>query len=180
MSVVDNSQRSNACGGLEVDFYWYHGGGGTTDDHIALAVDALMAAIKTPACRLWNPYNERLTRAMFKKRLEKAAQGKLRPPQELKSLRGADILFEIRWTDVNVHERPTDGPERHITVEVRLIHAQPYDALGLCILGLHAHEKTIIIDDEKATKDIQDGQIDIAERRLLSGRSECWGVTRRR
>lgn len=180
MSVADNSPKSNACRGLEVDFYWYHGGGGTAADHIALAVDALMAAIKAPSCRLWNPYNERLTRAMFRKRLEKAAQGRLRPPYELKSLRGGDTLFEIRWNDVNIHERPTGGPERHTSVEVRLIHAQPYDDLGLCILGLHAHEKVIVEDDEEATKALQDDQIDIAAQRFLSGRNDCWGVTRRR
>ena len=100
-------------------------------------------------------------------------------PKEIKSLRAGDILFEIRWAGIPVHECPPTGPERHTTAEVRLIHAQPYDELGLCVLGLHAHEKAIIDGDAQATKRLQDDQIDLAEQRFSSGRSTCWGVQRR-
>lgn len=48
MSVADNSSRSNACLDLPADFYWYGGGNGTAQEHISLAVNALMAAIKEP------------------------------------------------------------------------------------------------------------------------------------
>lgn len=51
MSVADDSSRSNACLGLPADFYWYGGGIGTAQEHISLAVNALMAAIKKPANR---------------------------------------------------------------------------------------------------------------------------------
>lgn len=124
-------------------------------------------------------YNEAITRADFKKRLEKAARGGLQPPGEIKSLRAGDILFEIRWAGIPVHERPPTGLEHHTTAEVRLIHAQPYDELGLCVLGLHAHEKAIIDGDAQATKRLQDYQIDLAEQLFYSGRSTCWGVQRR-
>ena len=143
MSVADNSSRSNACLDLPADFYWYGGGNGTAQEHISLAVEALMGAISAPANRRLHPYQEKLNRALFRKRLEKAAQGKLRPPRELKSLRGGATLFEIRWRDIRVHEVNRLG----IGVEVRLIHAQP-EQLDRCILGLHAHEKVII----KATR----------------------------
>ena len=179
MSVADNSPRSNACLDLPVDFYWYGGGNGTAQEHISLAVNALMAAIKVPTNRRWNPYQETMIRATFRKRLEKAAQGKLRPPGELKSLRGGATLFEIRWRDINVREVDPLGNESYAQVEIRLIHAQPYDQLGLCILGLHAHEKTIIKGDRVATKARQDAEIDFAESRLISGYSTCWGVERR-
>ena len=159
VSTVANSSKSNACLRLPVDFYWYGGGDGTQKQHIALAVEALMAALK--------------------KRLETAARGELQPPKEIKSLRAGDILFEIRWAGIPVHECPPTGPERHTTAEVRLIHAQPYDELGLCVLGLHAHEKAIIDGDAQATKRLQDDQIDLAEQRFSSGRSTCWGVQRR-
>ena len=176
MSVADDSSRSNACLGLPTDFYWYGGGNGTAQQHISLAVNALMAAIKKPANRRWNPYLDQINRAHFKKRLERAAKGKLYPPEELKSLRGNDVLFEIRWSqgEISVNEVNRVG----IPVEVRLIHAQP-EKLGLCILGLHAHEKVIVEGDPAATKAAQDAEIGIAESLLNSGYSTCWGVERR-
>nr|WP_300338189.1 hypothetical protein [Actinomyces sp.] len=179
MSTGADSPQSNACLGVLVDFYWRGGGDATQEEHIALAVEALMSALKAQPYRLWNPYNERLIRAEFKNTLLKAVEGKLQPPGEIKALRGGDILFEIRWTDINVHERPPAGPDRHTKSEVRLIHAQPYAELGLCVLGLHAHEKKIIPDDARATKNLQDDQIDIAERIFHSERSTHWGVQRR-
>ena len=179
MSVADNSSRSNACLDLPVDFYWYGGGNGTGQEHITLAVEALMGAIKAPANRRWNPRQEAIIRADFRKRLEKAAQGKLRPPGELKSLRGDVTLFEIRWRDIDVREVNPSGIDSYAKVQVRLIHAQPFDQLGLCILGLHAHEKVIIEGDPAGTKVAQDDEIDIAEDRLTSGYSTCWGVERR-
>ena len=179
MSVADNSSRSNACLDLPADFYWYGGGNGTAQEHINLAVVALMAAIKVPMNRRWNPYQEAMIRASFRKRLEKAAQGKLRPPGELKSLRGGVTLFEIRWRDIDVREVNSSGIASYAQVEVRLIHAQPFDQLGLCILGLHAHEKVIIKGNPAATKAAQDAEINIAERRLISGYSTNWGVERR-
>ena len=177
MSVADNSSRSNACLDLPADFYWYGGGNGTAQEHISLAVNALMAAIKEPTNRRWNPYQEAMIRASFRKRLEKAAQGELYPPEELKSLRGNDVLFEIRWSqgEISVNEVNRVG----IPVEVRLIHAQPSDQLGRCILGLHAHEKVIIEGNPTATKAAQDAEIDKAECRLTSGYSTNWGVERR-
>ena len=179
MSVADNSSRSNACLDLPADFYWYGGGNGTAQEHISLAVNALMAAIKEPTNRRWNPYQEAMIRASFRKRLEKAAQGKLRPPGELKSLRGGVTLFEIRWRDIDVREVNSSGIDSYAQVEVRLIHAQPFDQLGLCILGLHAHEKVIVNGDPAATKAAQDAEIDKAEHLLISGYSTCWGVERR-
>lgn len=179
VSTVANSSKSNACLRLPVDFYWYGGGDGTQKQHIALAVEALMAALRKRPDRRWSPFNERYTRTEFRKRLEKAACGDLQPPEEIKSLRAGDILFEIRWAGIPVHECPPTGSERHTTAEVRLIHAQPYDELGLCVLGLHAHEKAIIDGDAQATKRLQDYQIDLAEQLFSSGRSTCWGVQRR-
>lgn len=176
MSVADNSSRSYACLDLPADFYWHDGGNGTAQEHISLAVNALMAAIKEPRNRRWNPYQEAMIRASFRKRLENAAEGKLRPPGELKSLRGGATLFEIRWRDINVREVNPLGHESYAQVEVRLIHAQPFEKLGRCILGLHAHEKVIIEGDPLATKAAQDAEINIAEHLLISGYRTCWGV----
>ena len=119
-----------------------------------------MGAIKAPANRRWNLYLEKMNRACFKKRLEKAAQGELYPPEELKSLRGNDVLFEIRWSqgEISVNEVNRVG----IPVEVRLIHAQPSDQLGRCILGLHAHEKVIVNGDPVATKTLRLTKLSVA------------------
>lgn len=179
VSTVANPSKSNACLRVPVDFYWYGGGDGTQKQHIDLAVEALMAAVDKRPLKEWNRFHAKYTQAEFKKRLEKAARGDLQPPGEIKSLRAGDILFEIRWTGIPVHERPSAGPERLTTAEVRLIHAQPYAELGLCVLGLHAHKKEIIDGDAQATKRLQDDQIDLAEQRFYRGRSTCWGVQRR-
>jgi len=179
VSTVPNSSKSYACLRVPVDFYWYGGGDGTQKQHIALAVEALMAAVDKRPLKEWNRFHARYTRAEFEKRLEKAARGDLQPPGEIKSLRAGDILFEIRWTGIPVHERLPTGLERDTTAEVRLIHAQPYDELGLCVLGLHAHKKEIIDGDAQATKRLQDDQINHAEQRFYRGRSTCWGVQRR-
>ena len=71
MSVADNSPRSNACLDLPADFYWYGGGNGTAQEHITLAVEALMGAIKAPANRRWNLYLEKMNRACFKNALKR-------------------------------------------------------------------------------------------------------------
>ena len=60
-----------------------------------------------------------------------------------------------------------------------VIHAQPFDQLGRCILGLHAHEKMIVNGDPVATKAAQDAEIDKAEHLLTSGYPTHWGVERR-
>ncbi len=52
VSTGANSSKSNACLRLSVDFYWHGGGDGTQEQHIALAVEALMAALKKRPHRL--------------------------------------------------------------------------------------------------------------------------------
>jgi hypothetical protein len=67
-------------------------------------------------------------------------------------------MFEIRWSKVNIAELDAEGRERGQSVEVRLLHAEP-DALGVCAIGLHAHEKVIVPDDARATRAAQDAEI---------------------
>ena len=83
-------------------------------------------------------------------------------------------LPPVSYTHLN-----SSGIDSYAQAEVRLIHAQPFDQLGLCILGLYAHEKVIVNGDPAATKAAQDAEIDIAECRLTSGYSTNWGVERR-
>lgn len=178
MSFHDYSMQSNATLGVPADFYWIDGGDSPQEIHIELAVEALMGAVRAGPGRLWTPHSDRFLRAMFRKRLIRASQGVLQPPSEVKSLRGEAILFEIRWRGVTVLEGIPYGGQRFKEVEVRLIHAQPFDELGHCLLGLHAHEK-VVFDDPEETRHLQNMEIAFAERTFLGGYTDCWGVVRR-
>lgn len=59
-----------------------------------------------------------MIRASFRKRLEKATQGKLRLPGELKTLRGGVTLFEIRWRDIDVREVNSSGIDSYAQVYI--------------------------------------------------------------
>lgn len=167
------------CSGLLVDFYWLDTSSEDATEHIEAAVTALFEAIRGAGTRLWSPFVIPLVKGNFRKRLQKAARGELDPPEELKPLRdGRYPLFEIRWSDIGVHEAATDdSEERYFDVEVRLIHAEPAE-LGVCAVGLHAHEK--VTDGTPADiRDAQDWEIDHAEALFLQGQPRSWGVTRR-
>lgn len=180
MANQGGAVSSNACLGVAVEFYWIDAGDRTGDQHIDQAVAALFGVIEGDGRRLWNPYAMAMVKGEFRARLQKASEGKLQPFDEIKGLRGGNLLFEIRWSGINIRQKKhgTDLEEYH-RVEVRLIHAQPYEQLGLCLLGLHAHEKIIVDGDSKATKMWQDFEIDEAERLYHAGRPYCWGVKRR-
>lgn len=162
-----------------MDFYWVDTPSDDATDHIEAAVSALFAAIQGAGTRLWSPYAVPLIKANFRKRLEKAVLGELNPPKELKPLRnGRHPLFEIRWGDIAVHEAAAGGsPERFHEVEARLIHAEP-DELGVCAVGLHAHEK-LTDGTREEIQDAQNREIDHAEALFLQGQPRNWGVTRR-
>lgn len=170
-----NAIASNGVGG---PFYWRFGCG---PDYIEEAVEALMKAIDRPQRLPGNPYADRMTRAEFRGRINKAEQGKLRPPDEIGPVREGipEVrLFEIRWPGVRVLERdPVDGSPsaRHeLRVEVRLYYAEP-PQFGQIILGLHCHEKSV-----KGSKDdvrnAQDAEIDQAIRCYVEGMPRRWCI----
>lgn len=171
--------RSNVCLGVKVPFYWVNNASTIEDEHLAEAVDALFDAIQIPGVRLWSPHSAALVRAVFKKRLQKATRGELRPPGELKSVgSGRPTLYEIRWSGIAVRERDdAGGPDAYFDVEVRLLHGEP-DELGLCFLGLHAHEKQYWGSDDEI-KAAQDAEIEVARNRYLIGETSSWGVSKR-
>lgn len=171
--------RSNACLGVHVEFYWVDNPSENEADHVSQAVDALFDAISVPGVRLWSPFNTPLVKAEFRKRIEKATRGELEPPGELKLLGDGRLpLYEIRWSGIKVRERPEDGgPERFFDVEVRLLHGEP-DELGLCFIGLHAHEKQYWGTDDEI-KEAQDAEIGTAANVYLEAAPRQWGVRRR-
>jgi hypothetical protein len=127
---------------------------------IAAITDVLMAVVKAPTDRRWNPYAEVMARSEFRKRLEAASRGELVPVDHVKSIEHplAAEMFEIRWQDINVTKVDDHGGMRFDTVHVRLLHAEP-GCLGVTALALRAHEKLIVPDDSRATREAQDAEI---------------------
>ncbi|MEG8034238.1 hypothetical protein QP157_02560 [Sphingomonas sp. LR61] len=125
---------------------------------------------------LWSPYNWPLEKRRFTKRLEDACAGTLVPVEHVKDIdRGAhEYLFEIRWK-IKVLEQLPDGKRANRSVEVRLYHAEPSTMTDVFV-GLHLHEKQIVKGNTRATRDLQDAQIDIAIARFHEGRPVHWGL----
>lgn len=174
---------SNCSTGSSVDFYWHASSSPDQDDHIEAAVEALWQAIQRPGKRGWRPQTIAMARAEFRDRLRAAAEGKLKPVDEVKEVGDEHpVLFEIRWQTIEVVEL---GPPRTFRpILVRLIHVEPIE-LGLAFVGLHAHEKLVITDrgddeaNRRATKDEQDAEIDAALVVYGNGFSSMWGQVRR-
>jgi hypothetical protein len=95
--------------------------------------------------RLWNPYAEAMVKSEFKKRIEKAAAGQLKPIDEVKGVDEDHVqpLYEIRWQEVPVTERESPGsPQVHLQVLVRLYHSEPVSDPDYFI-GHHIHQKVV-------------------------------------
>ncbi|UQN30637.1 hypothetical protein [Brachybacterium kimchii] len=174
-----HERSSNATGGLRVDVYWLSCSSSEEREHVAAAVDALFEAIRGSGTRLWSPYSKAYVRATFKKRIEKASRGELRPRSELKPVSDGRVpLYEIRWSDIDVLERPEEGAdEAHRKVSVRLLHGEPAK-LGVCIVGIRAHEKFVAGTDGE-NKRAQDREIEQALAEYLRLEAAGWPVTPR-
>lgn len=156
-----DDRSSNCSSGLPVDLFW-HGCPEECEQerHIDAMVDALIDAIGRAPNRQWNSYTETYARREFWHCLVSASRGDLKPLDHVKHIETPMVadLFEIRWTKVNVAELDAKGRERGRPVEARLLHAEP-DAMGVCAIGLHAHEKVIVRNDARVTRAAQDAEI---------------------
>lgn len=127
----------------QLHFHWFDG---TLADKDALdrATEAFMDMLRQPN-RLWNPYAEVLVKAEFRKRIEKAERGLLKPIDEVKGVDEGHLqpLYEIRWQEVPVTERESpESPPVHLQVMVRLYHSEPVSEPEYFI-GHHVHQKVI-------------------------------------
>lgn len=173
--MARSGRASNCCCGVPIDFRWFdcH----DIQGHVDAAVEALMTAIKLDPRRRWNPYNEAAARREFAARIKLAIRGEAVPLKHVKDLGNDPVipLFEIRWqNEINVTEVAEDGRTRYRKVEVRLIHVEPPD-LGMCAIGLHAHEKIVVAGDKKRTRELQDVEIDLAIAVHNRGYPNRWG-----
>lgn len=156
-------------------YVWAARAAGQSD--INAAVEALMTAIHGNGGRRWNMYNTTMARSEFRKRLELAERGDLKPVEHVKKLgrgRKAD-LFEIRWQGITVHEEAPDGKVSYPKIRVRLQHAEPEDEKTL-LIGVHAHEKVVVKGDNAATKDLQNKEIAKGVKAFFDQDPADWGV----
>lgn len=165
-------KRSMCSGGLPLDFFWFSCADGR---HVEAAVNALFAAVSSPD-RVWNPWARASVRAEFRDRLETAMRGELVPIDQVKTLRfGPDVdMFEIRWQDVAVTDLDDQRHQVFHTVQVRLYYAEP-PGIGMCVVGLHAHEKQTDGSDEDISR-AQDAEIFEATCRYGDGICNKWGI----
>lgn len=163
--------------GNPVDFYWIGEASELEEAHVEAAVSALMEATAGDTNRLTNPHMAAAARASFRERLERMRQGKLRPPDELKSISRSKVkLFEVRWPNIRVAELNEEGKREAKEIHLRMIYAEPPE-LGDAVLGLHAHEKVIDARDSREIRSMQDEEIDYAAKLYEDGEGDYWGVT---
>lgn len=165
--------RSICSSGRPVSFFWRNG---VQHLHLDSAVEALMAAIQK-SNRVPNPSLDALNRAAFKRRLKDATRGRLRVGDEVRSIdRPRARIFEIRWQSIAVDERDpvTWMITPRGTALVRLYYIEPVKSPW--IVGLHAHEKVLVKDDDQETLRLQDLEIDVAVRLAVDERDTTWGV----
>lgn len=164
---------------IPLEFYWVDNPSLNPADHIDEAVDRLFDAISEPGVRLWSPESAILMKRNFRKRIENATAGKLKPRSEFKPVGDGRLpIFEIIWSGLAVRERGIDGsPDQYKDVEVRLLHGEPL-ALGLCAVGLHCHEK-FIAGTQAEVHAAQDEEIGRAQAIYREAEPRLWGVTRR-
>lgn len=171
MTTYDASSR---CSGPSTPtFRWYGYPTCEVGADITTAVDVLFEAVKRPG-RVWNPYAAQMARSEFKKRIERAEKGKLRPVEEVKpvDVQNPPPLYEIRWQAISVTEVDADGKQSFGEAVVRMYHSEPSSVPGHFV-GHHAHEKDLSVDD---VNQAQQQEIKTAIGWHDHGVSHNWGI----
>lgn len=124
--------------------------------------------------RVWNPYAEQMAKSEFKNRIKRAAQGDLKPVDEIKpvDVLNPPPLYELRWIDLAVTDRDPNGTVSYSTVQVRMYHSEPAEAPGYFI-GHHAHEKLLDVIDVNT---VQQSEIHTAIGFYKAGAPSNWGI----
>lgn len=173
LRVTRYDSPSRCSQGALLQFRWWGYPPCSDDDHIAAAVAALFAAVSPPG-RVWNPWSSSMARAEFKRRLEKAVRGQLKPVDEVKPVDVAQPppMYEIRWQDIAVANLRDDGSQEFGKVVVRLYHSEP-PSVPDYFIGHHAHEKDVTAEDVNAA---QDSEIAAAVGYHDHGLPHNWGI----
>jgi len=171
MVRFDSPSRCSA--GSQISFRWYGFPQCNLGEDLDAAVEKLISAVSGEN-RVWNPYARAMVNAEFKRRIQKAAAGKLKPVDEVKPIDVANPppLYEIRWQEIPVTEVDSQGNQIHKQVLVRMYHSEP-SSLPAYFVGHHAHEKLVDVEDVNA---VQQDEIRAAIRWHNHGEGSLWGI----
>lgn len=163
------SRCSSSCA---VRFHWFDG---TVSEKEALdrAIEVFMEVLRQPN-RLRNPYAETIAKSEFKKRIQKASAGLLKPVDEVKGVDEDHVqpLYEIRWQDIPVTERESpEAPTVHKSILLRLYHSEPESEPDYFI-GHLVHQK--VIDPGVDVYAHQTAEMDVARRIYDLGEGVRW------
>lgn len=174
IDVVTRYDAPSRCSGkAPLSLRWYGFPPCNLGQDLSAAVQALFDSVSPPG-RVWNPWSSAITRAEFKKRLEKASRGELEPVDEVKPVdaRNPPPLYEIRWQGVAVANLKTDGSQEFSEVLVRLYHSEPISQPDYFVAH-HAHEKDLSSQDVNAA---QNDEISVALAWHDHGIDSNWGI----
>jgi len=163
-------------GGNPVDIYWRFCTAADQAGHIREIEDAGVEVIRNISSG--NPWTLESVRGRIRALLKRAAQGSVRPRDDLRVLRsGMPVpnLYELRWPSIEYEERrPPDHQQqpRRLTTGLRLIHVEPPDLPHPTMVGLVMHEKAPTAE----AKAEQDKYIDDAITMEGRCRDSNWGV----
>lgn len=163
---------SVCCSGASVSYFWR---GSARGRHVEQTVFSAKQALKDSGAEL-NPIQEADFEAQIEDRLSLAQDGELIPVDHVKTIRRkpAIEMFEIRWTDVSVNRR--DRVSGLVAQEIAHVRLYYIEEGFNWVVGVHIHEKVIIEEDEQATLDLQDVEIDEAIHFVEDHRDGWWGV----
>lgn len=172
-SVTRYDAPSRCSARSPITFRWYGFPSCAEGDDVRTAVDVLFASI-AGGDRVWNPFAEQMARSEFKRRIEKAERGELRPVDEVKpvDVSNPPPLYEIRWQGIHVTGRRSDGVQYFADAKVRLYHSEP-TTVPTHFVGHHAHEKDLSAVDVNAA---QQQEIRTALGWHYQGISSTWGI----
>ncbi|WP_230670821.1 hypothetical protein [Rathayibacter sp. Leaf248] len=163
---------SRCSSGTPHTFHWFDSSGPCVGDALDAATEIFLRAIDGPS-RRWNPYNAAMARSEFRKRVELAAKGGLKPRQQVKpvDVRNPPPLYELRWQGISVTEVDAQSKQRHRKILVRMYHSEPAGAPAHFI-GHHIEEKAIT----ERTRELQDAAIARAKHSYHQGEASRWGI----
>jgi hypothetical protein len=158
--------------GAPVMFRWFGDVPVSRDNHLSAATESFLHVIEAPG-RFYDDFAVSTLVAEFQFRILQAMRGQLSGTRKIKTIAlfPAPPLFEIRWNNMTVTERNSDGSVAPTRLAVRLYHSEPKELQG-CFIGHLVHEKKP--DLLPSEKQAQNEMITSAANFYLTGRPTLW------
>lgn len=170
-------ERESRCAEQKaLNFHWFDGvarpGADPLRTAVSAGVDAVYADSKRPSM-----YEVISTESAIRRRIQKAVEGKLRSPLEVKQVGQNPVVFlyELRWQDLEVSEADSSSELgfKRVPALLRIYHAEP-DSHPRCMIGHGALRK--VIAEDGSHKSIQTAQIVAMGGLHTLGAHVNWGV----